>query len=565
MAAPPSWKEDLADDEGTSLSRSSGFAHTSPTPPFLGHDPTTVGVSRAGAPGSAVSWGGPGLGYGDLTAVARPGRSPVAMLGPPPIDDPVEVRGDGAPAPAKDFRDSGLAAAVLQNLARCGFEIPTPLQSYSIPIVLAGRDLMACAPTGSGKTAAFCIPVLSGLAAMSAAGRVWTGEAGRVRNLRLARPRALLLVPTMERAKQINEESRKFTFQTGLRLGLLYEGSPIFEQLLDLEEGVDVVVATPSRLLDTVKRSRISLDEIKYVVIDEADRMVDMGFEPIMRKILNDMDMPNKAMKRTMIFSETFTEEVQNLASDFLENYIVITVRRVETRSHLVRQKVDFITDGEKISHLLSLLQGQYVTVTGKLYQPLTLVFVETKRNAVFLRHLLGHKGFLSAVIHGETTLQEKVKTLESFRDGLTPILVTTDAGSRGLDFPNVAHVINYDFPESIEDYAYRIGRAGKVAFATAFFTESNHYLAKGLLELMTEAKQDVPDWLEKYALDPRVKVDIGRLHEKDELSHWMSQLLIEEEEEQQQEEEEATLMDDKYEECLTGVEGGFQTLSCPR
>ncbi|KAM0922886.1 hypothetical protein ACQ4PT_005840 [Festuca glaucescens] len=510
MAAPPSWKEDLADDEGTSLSRSSGFAHTSPTPPFLGHDPTTVGVSRAGAPGSAVSWGGPGLGYGDLTAVARPGRSPVAMLGPPPIDDPVEVRGDGAPAPAKDFRDSGLAAAVLQNLARCGFEIPTPLQSYSIPIVLAGRDLMACAPTGSGKTAAFCIPVLSGLAAMSAAGRVWTGEAGRVRNLRLARPRALLLVPTMERAKQINEESRKFTFQTGLRLGLLYEGSPIFEQLLDLEEGVDVVVATPSRLLDTVKRSRISLDEIKYVVIDEADRMVDMGFEPIMRKILNDMDMPNKAMKRTMIFSETFTEEVQ-------------------------------------------------------LYQPLTLVFVETKRNAVFLRHLLGHKGFLSAVIHGETTLQEKVKTLESFRDGLTPILVTTDAGSRGLDFPNVAHVINYDFPESIEDYAYRIGRAGKVAFATAFFTESNHYLAKGLLELMTEAKQDVPDWLEKYALDPRVKVDIGRLHEKDELSHWMSQLLIEEEEEQQQEEEEATLMDDKYEECLTGVEGGFQTLSCPR
>ncbi|PUZ60052.1 hypothetical protein GQ55_4G092400 [Panicum hallii var. hallii] len=418
-------------------------------------------------------------------------------------DIPVEVSGEGAPPPADGFEAAGLAEAVLRNVARCGYESPTPVQRYAMPIAMAGRDLMACAQTGSGKTAAFCLPVVSGLLAAAAEGGYGRRDKGSFE--RRAKPRALVLAPTRELAAQINEEAKKFSSQTGLRVVVAYGGTPMYDQLRDLERGVDLLVATPGRLVDMVERSRISLEAIKYLVMDEADRMLDMGFEPQIRKIVDMMNMPKKSVRQTMLFSATFPPEIQRLASDFLHNYIFITVGRVGSSTDLIEQKIEFVNDGEKRGFLLDLLHKQSVRgANGK--QPLTLIFVETKREADTLRYWLYSKGFPATAIHGDRTQQERESALRSFKSGATPIMVATDVASRGLDVPNVAHVINYDLPKSVEDYVHRIGRtgrAGKAGNATAFFTETNHPLAKGLLELMTEAKRDVPKWLVEYAEKP--------------------------------------------------------------
>ncbi|KAG8075376.1 hypothetical protein GUJ93_ZPchr0006g45396 [Zizania palustris] len=418
-------------------------------------------------------------------------------------DIPVEVSGEGVPAPAEGFADAGLAEAVLRNVTSCGYENPTPVQRHAMPIVMAGRDLMACAQTGSGKTAAFCLPVVSGLVAE---GRSGVGPRERSSfNRAAAKPRALVLAPTRELAAQINEEAKKFSFQTGLRVVVAYGGTPMYNQLRDLERGADILVATPGRLVDMVERSKVSLEAIKYLVMDEADRMLDMGFEPQIRKIVDRMNMPGKSVRQTMLFSATFPPEIQRLASDFLSDYIFITVGRVGSSTELIMQKVKFLTDGEKRGYLLDLLQKQSVGMANS-KQPLTLIFVEMKREADSLMYWLYNKGFPATAIHGGRTQQERESALKSFKTGLTPIMVATDVASRGLDVPNVAHVINYDLPKSVEDYVHRIGRtgrAGKAGSATAFFTESNLSLAKGLLELMTESKQDVPDWLVQYAEKP--------------------------------------------------------------
>ncbi|XP_040381279.1 DEAD-box ATP-dependent RNA helicase 52A-like [Oryza brachyantha] len=418
-------------------------------------------------------------------------------------DIPVEVSGEGVPPPAVGFEGAGLVEAVLRNVARCGYESPTPVQRYAIPIALAGRDLMACAQTGSGKTAAFCLPVVSGLLAAGGSG-IGPRERSSF-NRAAAKPRALVLAPTRELAAQINEEAKKFSLQTGLRVVVAYGGTPMYNQLRDLERGADILVATPGRLVDMVERSRLSLEAIKYLVMDEADRMLDMGFEPQIRMIVERMNMPRKPMRQTMLFSATFPPEIQRLALDFLSNYIFITVGRVGSSTDLIMQKVELLSDGEKRGYLLDLLQRQSVGVANS-KQPLTLVFVETKREADSLRYWLYSKGFPTTSIHGGRTQQERESALRSFKTGHTPIMVATDVASRGLDVPNVAHVINYDLPKSIEDYVHRIGRTGRAGMAgsaTAFFTESDHSLAKGLLELMTEAKQDVPDWLVQYAARP--------------------------------------------------------------
>uniref|UniRef100_A0A0E0HT72 RNA helicase n=1 Tax=Oryza nivara TaxID=4536 RepID=A0A0E0HT72_ORYNI len=459
-------------------------------------------VSRSGR--SSYSAGG-GVGGGKVGELAE-GLAGVEIGGERRLDKydiPVEVSGADVPPPADGFEAAGLVEAVLRNVARCGYESPTPVQRYSMPIALAGRDLMACAQTGSGKTAAFCLPVVSGLVAAGGSG---IGHRERSSfNRAAAKPRALVLAPTRELAAQINEEAKKFSFQTGLRVVVAYGGTPMYNQLRDLERGADILVATPGRLVDMVERSKVSLEAIKYLVMDEADRMLDMGFEPQIRKIVERMNMPRKSVRQTMLFSATFPPEIQRLASDFLSNYIFITVGRVGSSTDLIMQKVELLSDGEKRGYLLDLLQRQSVGVANS-KQPLTLVFVETKREADSLRYWLYSKGFPATAIHGDRTQQERESALRSFKTGLTPIMVATDVASRGLDVPNVAHVINYDLPKSVEDYVHRIGRtgrAGKAGSATAFFTESDHSLAKGLLELMTEAKQDVPDWLIQYAERP--------------------------------------------------------------
>ncbi|KAJ0858430.1 putative RNA helicase [Helianthus annuus] len=297
-------------------------------------------------------------------------------------------------------------------------------------------------------------------------------------------------------------KSSKFAYQTGVKVVVAYGGAPINQQLRELERGVDILVATPGRLVDLLERARVSLQSIQYLALDEADRMLDMGFEPQIRKIVQQMDMPPPGVRQTMLFSATFPKEIQRLASDFLANYIFLAVGRVGSSTDLIVQRVEYVQESDKRSHLMDLLHAQRANgAHGK--QALTLVFVETKKGADSLEYWLCMNGFPATTIHGDRSQQEREQALRSFKSGNTPILVATDVAARGLDIPHVAHVVNFDLPNDIDDYVHRIGRtgrAGKSGLATAFFNDNNTSMARPLSELMQESNQEVPAWLARYA-----------------------------------------------------------------
>ncbi|PIN24344.1 ATP-dependent RNA helicase [Handroanthus impetiginosus] len=412
-------------------------------------------------------------------------------------DDPfVEATGLDVPTPATSFREMGFSAKALNdNIRRCKYMNPTPIQKYAIPVAMAGRDLMACAQTGSGKTAAFCFPIINGIMVDKQRNKkVWGNSGGSG----TAFPKALILAPTRELTCQIHDEAKKFSYQTGVKVVVVYGGAPISQQLRNLEKGVDILVATPGRLVDIIERGKVSLRHIKYLTLDEADRMLDMGFEHQVRKIVQQMEMPAPGARQTMLFSATFPAKIQKLASDFLFNYIILSAGKVGSSADLIVQKVEFVPDMDKRDYLVNLLSSQETNKNA-----LTLVFVETKRGADALEHWLSRKGFPSAAIHGDKIQLERERALKSFRSGRIRILVATDVASRGLDIPDVGHVINYDLPRAVDDYVHRIGRtgrAGKSGLATAFFSDKNVPLAKPLVQLMLEANQQVPTWLTQYA-----------------------------------------------------------------
>ncbi|KAK6145083.1 hypothetical protein DH2020_021903 [Rehmannia glutinosa] len=411
-------------------------------------------------------------------------------------DIPVETSGKNVPPPVNTFAEIDLGEALNLNIKRCKYVKPTPVQRYAIPISLTGRDLMACAQTGSGKTAAFCFPIISGIMKSSQSGP------RPQRMPRMAFPSALILSPTRELSMQIHEEAKKFAYQTGVKVVVAYGGAPINLQLRELERGVDILVATPGRLVDLLERARVSLQMIRYLALDEADRMLDMGFEPQIRRIVQQMDMPPPGVRQTLLFSATFPKEIQRLAADFLSNYVFLAVGRVGSSTDLIVQRVEYVLETDKRSHLMDLLHAQIANgVQAK--QALTLVFVETKKGADSLEHWLCINGFPATSIHGDRTQQEREYALRSFKSGKTPILVATDVAARGLDIPHVAHVVNFDLPNDIDDYVHRIGRtgrAGKSGLATAFFNENNSSLARPLADLMQESNQEVPAWLSRFA-----------------------------------------------------------------
>ncbi|KAK7330122.1 hypothetical protein VNO77_24308 [Canavalia gladiata] len=411
---------------------------------------------------------------------------------------PVEVSGKNVPPPVDAFDKTDLDEGLKKNIERCKYVKPTPVQRYAIPIAVAGRDLMVCAQTGSGKTAAFCFPIISEILKTRSA----SGFSSMPRGSIIAYPTALILCPTRELSCQIRDEADKFAYQTGVKVVVAYGGASIAQQLWHLEKGVDILVATPGRLVDIIERERVSLKKIKYLALDEADRMLDMGFEHQMRKIVDQMHMPPPGVRQTMLFSATFPNDIQKLASDFLSNYIFLTVGRAGSSTELIAQKIQFVQDTEKRNHLIDILSGQKAHGSnGK--HALTLVFVETKKGADALENWLSRYGFPAIAIHGDKVQMERERALRSFKSGLTPILVATDVVSRGLDVPHVAHVINFDLPRDIDNYVHRIGRtgrAGKSGLATAFFSNKNIPLAKALVGLLQEANQEVPSWLSQYA-----------------------------------------------------------------
>ncbi|KAG5355318.1 ATP-dependent RNA helicase DED1 [Yarrowia sp. C11] len=406
---------------------------------------------------------------------------------------PVEATGNDVPEPINAFTSPPLEEHLLTNIKLARYTKPTPVQKYSVPIVAAGRDLMACAQTGSGKTGGFLFPVLS---QSFFHGPSPTPQPSGPRHMhKKAYPTALVLAPTRELVSQIYDEAKKFAYRSWVRPCVVYGGADIGEQMRNIERGCDLLVAAPGRLVDLIDRGKVSLENIKYLVLDEADRMLDMGFEPQIRAIVQGSGMPDVNERQTLMFSATFPRNIQMLARDFLKDYIFLSVGRVGSTSENITQKVEYVEDGDKISALLDILSAAD--------KGLTLVFVETKRGADYLCDVLQSEDFPATSIHGDRSQRDRERALEMFRDGTTPILVATAVAARGLDIPNVTHVVNYDLPTDIDDYVHRIGRtgrAGNTGIATAFFNRGNKGIVRELIDILKEAHQDVPQFLESTA-----------------------------------------------------------------
>ena len=265
----------------------------------------------------------------------------------------------------------------------------------------------------------------------------------------------------------------------------------------ELDGGCYVLVATPGRLIDLYDKEKISLKNIKYLVLDEADRMLDMGFEPQIREIVERKDMPVTGERQTMMFSATFPKEIQMLARDFLQNYIFLTVGRIGSTSVNITQRVEWVEENEKRSFLLDLLGAEPTA--------LTLVFVETKRGADDLERYLNMQDFPAISIHGDKSQAAREESLRQFRCGHKPILVATAVAARGLDISNVKYVVNFDLPTDIDEYVHRIGRtgrAGNVGEAISFFNDKNRNIGKDLYEILVETQQILPQFLQKIVDD---------------------------------------------------------------
>jgi ATP-dependent RNA helicase DDX3X len=387
-----------------------------------------------------------------------------------------------------EFTAESIGPQLLKNLVLTKFTKPTPVQKYSIPIGIAGGDMMACAQTGSGKTAGFLFPVIS---LMLAHGPVPEPE-GAPRGRSSSYINALILAPTRELASQIFDEAQKFCYCTGIRPVVVYGGANIQNQQRELDRGADLLVATPGRLVDLIERGRIKLDCVRFLVLDEADRMLDMGFEPQIRRIVQEEGMPLE--RQTFLFSATFPVEIQRLASDFMKDYIFVAVGRVGAASKDVTQKIIWMEQDEKTEYLIDFL--------SRVPEGLVLIFVETKRGADYLEEILYNKGFPTSSIHGDKSQREREDALKCFKTAVTPILVATDVAARGLDIPNVTQVINYDLPSNVDDYVHRIGRTGRVGNtgnALSMFNDKNRNIAPELAQLMIENEQDCPEWLERF------------------------------------------------------------------
>lgn len=403
---------------------------------------------------------------------------------------PVNIIGENVPKPAETFLECDFTEFLRSKIKAAKYDKPTPVQKNAIPIILSKQDLMASAQTGSGKTAAFLFPLIDALL------RKPTMALNTMRSFSARQPilpKALVMAPTRELALQIHAEALKFTAGSAIKCCVSYGGAPIGAQLRLIERGCNILIATPGRLKDFIDRQRISLADVEYLCLDEADRMLDMGFEPQIREIIEQNDMPSKDKRQTVMFSATFPRPIQNLARDFLRGgFTYLEVGKVGSTTELIKQVVKEIFD--KNNEIIKDLKE----IDGR-----TLVFVERKTTAEQLGRYLRTQGINATEIHGDRTQMEREAALRSFKRGVNRVLVATSVAARGLDIDEVKHVINYDLPLEIEDYVHRIGRTGRAGHsgvATSYFSSGDEKIAPHLMKLLAENNQDVPQFLSLYS-----------------------------------------------------------------
>ena len=337
------------------------------------------------------------------------------------------------------FEELGLAPAQLRAVSAAGYTTPTPVQEQAIPHVLAGHDVLACAQTGTGKTAAFALPILHRL---THAGNPARGAGRRIR--------VLVLSPTRELASQIRDSFQTYGGQSALRSCVIYGGVGQRPQVQALRHGVDIVVATPGRLLDLMNQGHVDLGSVEIFVLDEADRMLDMGFLPDLRRVI--AKLPTK--RQTVFFSATMPGPIDQLASAILRDPKRVHVAPVKATTELIEQTVCFVAKKVKPQLLTTMLRKQHVTRA--------LVFTRTKHGADrVVRHLI-QSGIRSEAIHGNKSQAARQRSLANFKSNRPPVLVATDLAARGIDVESISHVFNFDLPNEPETYVHRIGRTGR-------------------------------------------------------------------------------------------------------
>ncbi len=341
--------------------------------------------------------------------------------------------------PAPSFIDCGISPELTKVVTALGYHTPTPIQQKSIPAILMGRDIIAISQTGSGKTASFALPAIDILA----------NQASRARM-----PRCLILEPTRELASQVLDSINAYSKEFNLRSVLLIGGVAFDPQKKELMAGADIIIATPGRLLDHIERSRLILTDINLLVIDEADRMLDMGFIPDIIKILK--LLPKS--RQTLLFSATMANEIKNLTHQFMNNPKQIEVAPPASTAQTIDQRKLRLAERDKLPSLISLLQSENIN-NG-------LIFCNRKKDIGMVMKALKGRGIQAEELHGDLDQHQRLRTLQGFRDGVIKLLVCSDVAARGLDIPEVSHVFNLDVPTNAEDYVHRIGRTGRAGRA---------------------------------------------------------------------------------------------------
>ncbi|MEJ2619969.1 MAG: DEAD/DEAH box helicase [Candidatus Thiodiazotropha sp.] len=384
------------------------------------------------------------------------------------------------------FDRLGLSADLLRAIGEQGYTEPTPIQSKAIPVVLSGKDIMAGAQTGTGKTAGFTLPLLQRLAEKR------TNKGKRS-------VRALVLTPTRELAAQVGESVGTYGRYTSLRSAIIFGGVKINPQIQQLRQGVDILIATPGRLLDHASQGTVDLSQVEILVLDEADRMLDMGFIHDIRKVL--ALLPNNGHRQNLLFSATFSDEIKKLAGQLLNQPELIEVARRNTTAERIKQvihPVDKSRKREMLSHMIGSGNWQQV-----------LVFTRTKHGANRLAQQLERDGLSAAAIHGNKSQGARTRALAGFKNGQIRVLVATDIAARGLDINQLPHVVNYELPNVPEDYVHRIGRTGRAGNegeAISLVCVDEHKLLKDIERLL---KSKIPQvTVEDYEPDPNIKAE---------------------------------------------------------
>uniref|UniRef100_A0AAQ5Y799 RNA helicase n=1 Tax=Amphiprion ocellaris TaxID=80972 RepID=A0AAQ5Y799_AMPOC len=396
------------------------------------------------------------------------------------------MSGRGGPPPMKFGNPGERLQYVMDVLMQQNFKEPTAIQAQGFPVALSGKDMVGIAQTGSGKTLAYLLPAIVHINHQPYLER---GDG----------PICLVLAPTRELAQQVQQVAYDYGKSSRIKSTCVYGGAPKGPQIRDLERGVEICIATPGRLIDFLEAGKTNLRRCTYLVLDEADRMLDMGFEPQIRKIVEQI----RPDRQTLMWSATWPKEVRQLAEDFLRDYVQINVGALElSANHNILQIVDVCVETEKDNKLIQLMEEIMAEKENK-----TIIFVETKKRCDDLTRRMRRDGWPAMCIHGDKSQPERDWVLTEFRSGKAPILIATDVASRGLDVEDVKFVINYDYPSSSEDYVHRIGRTARSTnkgTAYTFFTPGNLRQARDLVRVLEEARQ---------AINPKLLqlVDSGR------------------------------------------------------